>query len=123
MSDLKPCPCGKRPDHIPVHSLPPQKYSQGSCPCHDWRFEFHTQYERDEDKIDDLAEKAWNELPRADKNEAEIQRIVEEAKAKLPSALPGSIADQWHKLVEKEARAARIADHGVTQPVAPEVSE
>lgn len=63
---LKRCPCGQLPERLSVVDATSSKwaYATPSC-CNEWLFEFRTQYERDPNKISELAEQAWNAMPRA----------------------------------------------------------
>jgi len=74
MSELKACPCGKTPDRLSITESATSKWAfvSGDC-CGDWLVEFRTNYhDLASSEMYELAEKAWNEMPRTD--EARIRR-------------------------------------------------
>ena len=79
MSKLKACPCGKTPGLLSITEGSTAKWAfvSGGC-CGDWLVEFRTGYnDLSSMELYELAEIAWNEMPRAD--EASIRReVIEE---------------------------------------------
>lgn len=64
---IKPCPCGLTPDVIALYDWQPQQkwvMATGNC-CGEWMFEFRASYSKDQDEVERMAVKAWNDMPRA----------------------------------------------------------
>ena len=70
MEEAKKCPCGQTPLHLHVvDNGQGTKYASvyGSC-CGEWLIEFSANYKAlDSKECYELAVKAWNEAPRANK--------------------------------------------------------
>ena len=65
MSTRKACPCGKIPDTLHVQPDGAGKWAHvmGDC-CGTWEMEFRASY-AEGNELEVLANKAWNEAPRA----------------------------------------------------------
>ena len=62
---LKPCACGKVPPRFDFESPPQSKWVMANTGCcGEWHFEFRANYATNENELQTLAAKAWNELPR-----------------------------------------------------------
>ena len=66
MKDLKPCPCGSKPDKLGISTGSTGRWAYCFCPeCGDWAIEFRLNYvDPGSSEAQQFAIEAWNKAPR-----------------------------------------------------------